>query len=149
MKNSISFIIMSIILLTPLVAIGQSSSGVMDQNALSQVIDLIFQILLVVLPVVATWLAHRGIAIIEKKTKISVPDAVEAKIDEWISQGIWFAAEKSHKKIKEKTMKLSGSEKLEEAADFVLDLAQSRGWVEWSKDRIKAKIEAKIGKERP
>jgi hypothetical protein len=114
-------------------------------NALTQLTNLVFQILTVVLPILVTWFVHRGIAVFEKKTKINVPDAIENKIDAWVENGIHLAAEKSYKKVAEKTAKLTGSEKLETAADFVFAMAQSRGWLNWSKDAIKAKVEAAIG----
>lgn len=119
-----------------------------EPNAVTRITELIFEILMVVLPLVATWLVHRGIKVFETKTKVDVPDAIEIKIDEWVERGIHLAAEKSYQKVKEKTAKLSGPEKLEVAADFVFDMAQSRGWIDWSKDKIKAKVEAAIGQRR-
>ena len=43
---------------------------------------------------------------------------------------------------------MTGPEKLEMAADFVLDLIEQRGFDDWTRDRIKAKIEAKLNKKR-
>lgn len=119
-----------------------------DPNALTQTTDVVFDILGVVLPVVAVWLVHRAIAVWERRTKIDVPGAVEARIDEWVEKGIHLATEKSHQLADSKVSKLTGPEKLETAADFVFDLAQTRGWIDWSKDRIKAKIEAQLGAHR-
>jgi hypothetical protein len=116
-----------------------------DDNALTRSVDIVFQILMVVLPLIAVWLVHRGLAMFEKKAGIDVPHSIERKIDGWVKAGIHLAAERSHKKITEKTGKLTGPEKLEEAADFVFDLANARGWIEWTKEKIKAKIEAQLG----
>ena len=150
MKRLISlFAGLFVFLVLASIAMAQGSSApAEDVNALTRVTDLVFQILMVVLPVVAMWLTHRGIAVFEKKTGIDVPDAIEAKIDEWAEQGFHLAAEKSYKKVKAKTAKLSGPEKLEEAADFVFALANARGYVDWSKDKIKAKVEALLGMHR-
>lgn len=117
----------------------------MDQSAASQATELAFQVIAPIVTILAAWLAHRLVAIFEKKTGIDIPDKQEAKIDVWIEQGILLAAEKSYQKVKAKTEKLKGSEKLEEAADFVFALAAARGWTEWTKDKIKDKIESAIG----
>ena len=117
----------------------------MDTSAASQATELAFQIITPIVTILAAWLAHRLVAIFEKKTGIDIPDKQEAKIDNWIEQGIHLAAEKSYKKVKAKTDKLTGPEKLEEAADFVFALAASRGWIDWTKDKIKAKVESAVG----
>jgi len=117
----------------------------MDQTAVTQTSQLAIQILVPVVIIFATWLAHRLIALLESKLKINVPNSIEDKIDEWVAQGVVLAAEKSHQKLKEKTEKLKGPEKLETAADYVFTLASARGWDTWTKDVIKAKIESYIG----
>jgi len=120
----------------------------MDQSAVSQATELAFQVITPIVTILAAWLAHRLVAIFEKKTGIDIPDKQEAKIDTWIEQGINLAAEKSYQKVKAKTEKLKGPEKLEEAADFVFALAASRGWADWTKDKIKAKVESAVGAHR-
>lgn len=124
------------------------ASDLGDTTALTQLTSLVFEILAPVAVAVGVWLSHRLVKMLEKKTGFDVPAKQEAKIDEWVSQGIHLAAEKSYKKVKEKTEKLKGSEKLEEAADFAFALAAARGWDDWTKDKIKSKIEAKLGEHR-
>ncbi len=116
-----------------------------DPNALTKIVTLAFEILTIVLPLFVGWLAHRGIKVAEKKTGVNVPDAIEAKIDEWIEQGIHLAAEKSYQKVKAKTEKLSGPEKLEVAVDYAWELAQNRGYIDWTKEKIRDKTEALVG----
>jgi hypothetical protein len=116
----------------------------METTALSQVTELAFQILTPIVTALAAWLAHRFIRVIEKKANIDVPAKQEAKIDEWVAAGIQLAAEKSYQKVKAQTDKLSGSEKLETAADFVLGFVTAQGWHTWTKDKIKSKIEARL-----
>ena len=116
-----------------------------DPNALTRVLDLVFEILIVVLPLLASWLAHRLIKVFESKTKIDVPEMIENKVDKWIEQGIHLAAEKGYKVAKEKTKKLTGPEKLEVAVAFAWGMAQSRGYIDWTKDKIEAKVEAALG----
>lgn len=91
------------------------------------------------------YLAKRLVNTFEARTGIDVPAAQEAKIDDWVEQAIHFAEEKSRQKIKAKTDKLSGPEKLEEAADFVLGFVKAQGWDTWARDALKNKIEAQLG----
>ena len=117
----------------------------MDTSAASQATELAFQVIAPIVTILGAWLAHRLVAIFEQKTGIDIPDKQEAKIDQWVEEGINLAAEKSYKKVKEKTDKLKGPEKLEEAANFVFGMIESRGWDDWTKDKIKTKIEAAVG----
>jgi hypothetical protein len=122
-----------------------STAAADDPNIITRVTELTFQILTVILPIIAVWLTHRGLAIFEKKTGMDVPAAMESKIDDWVEEGIHLAAEKALKAVKSNTKKWTGPEKLEEAANYVWDLAQSQGWIEWTRDMIEAKIEARLG----
>jgi hypothetical protein len=115
------------------------------ENALTKVTGLVFEILIVVLPLFASWLAHRLIKVFESKTKIDVPEMIEGKIDKWIEQGIHLAAEKGYKTAKVKAAKLTGPEKLEIAAAFAWNMAQSQGYIDWTKDKIESKVEAALG----
>lgn len=117
-------------------------------SALSRITDIAFEVLTPVLALFAMWTAHRLIAVFEKKTGIDVPEKQERLIDKWIRQGIHRAEEWSHKKLKEKTDALTGPEKLEISAAFVLDLIEAQGWPGWTADRIKDRVEAELGDER-
>jgi hypothetical protein len=117
----------------------------MDTSAASQATELAFQVITPLVTILGAWLAHRLVKLFEDKTGIDIPDKQESKIDEWVEAGINLAAEKSYKKVKEKTEKLTGPEKLEEAADFVFALVAARGWDDWTKDKLKSKIESAIG----
>lgn len=140
--------LLTLVLFTGLVFAQGDSTPEENRNALSQVTQLAFQILMVVLPIVAVWLTHKAIGLFESKTKIDIPLSIETQIDSWVEKGIHYAAEKSYQKIKEKTAKLSGPEKLEVAAKFVYDMAQAQGWIQWTEEKIKAKIEAWLGTRR-
>ena len=120
----------------------------MDTTAATQATELALQVIAPIVIALGAWIAHRLVRLLEEKTGIDIPDKQEAKIDTWIAQGINLAVEKSHNKLKAHTEKLKGPEKLEEAADFVFALAVSRGWTDWTKDRIKSKIEASLGASR-
>jgi len=148
MRFALSLFVGMIVFLACTISWAQGETSPAGETALTQLTKLVFEVLTVVLPIVATWLAHRVIGVFENKAQIQVPDAMEAKISTWIEQGIILAAEKSYQKVKDKTDKLKGSEKLELAADFVFDMAQAQGWTQWTKDRIKAKIESAVGAHR-
>jgi hypothetical protein len=120
----------------------------MDTSLASQAASVALQVVTPILVVLAGWLAHRIVGVIEKKTGIDIPDKQEAKIDGWIEQGILFAEEKSRSYIKEKANKLKGPEKLELAGDFVMAMIEKNGWDDWAKDAIVNKIEGSLGAHR-
>jgi len=89
-------------------------------------------------------LAHKLIRTFETKTGIDIPAKEEAMVDAWVSQGIRLAEEKAHQAGKKADTKMAGHEKLEHAASFALDMAEKNGWIAWTRDRLKAKIEAAL-----
>jgi hypothetical protein len=117
----------------------------MDTTAATEVAQFALTVAAALIVPIATWLARRAVRALEARTGIDVPAAQEQKIDDWIEEAIHYAEEKSWQKIKAKTEKLSGPEKLEEAADFVLAFAEARKWDEWTRETLKSKIEAKLG----
>ena len=119
--------------------------GTATPSALSRIADIAFEILTPVLALFAMWAAHRLIAVFEKKTGIDVPEKQERMISRWVRQGVARAEEWSHKNIEGKTDALTGPEKLEISAAFVLDLIEAQGWPGWTADRIKDRIEAALG----
>lgn len=120
----------------------------MDTSAATQATELALQVIAPIVIALGAWIAHRLVRLLEEKTGIDIPDKQEDKIEYWIEQGINLAVEKSHQKLKAHTEKLKGPEKLEEAADYVFALATARGWTDWTKDKIKNKIEASLGADR-
>lgn len=119
------------------------------ETAVSQIANLAIEILGPLLLALAGWLAHRGIKLFEVKTKIDVPVRQEAQVDAWILMGMHYAEEKARQATKAVAAKITGPEKLEVAAGFALDLAEKNGWIDWTRDRLKAKIEAKLHALRP
>ncbi len=120
----------------------------MDSSVASQAAVVALQVLTPILVALAGWLAHRIVKVVEAKTGIDIPDRQEAKIDDWIEQGIHLAEEKSRSYIKEKANKLKGPEKLELAGDFVMEMIRKNGWDTWAKDAIVKKIEGSLGAHR-
>lgn len=114
-------------------------------TALSNLSQMAFEVLAPILATFGLWVVHRVIKLLESKLSFDLPSQQEAKIDEWIEHGIHWAEEKSRQKVIAKTDKLSGPEKLETAADFVLGFVNARGWDAWTRDQIKSKIESKLG----
>lgn len=121
------------------------------ESSLLKLTDLAIQTLAPILLALSGWLAHRLIKAFESKTKIDVPVRQEAQIDAWIAAGIRLAEEKAYQAVKSQSAKITGPEKLETAVGFALDLAEKNGWIDWTKDRLKAKIESalNIHAERP
>jgi hypothetical protein len=121
----------------------------MDPHAITTATDLAIQILGPLLLALSGWLAHRLTAAFEAKTKIDIPAKQEAQIDAWVTAGIHYAEEKARNAAKAADAKITGGEKLEAAAGFALDMVQKAGWVGWTRDHLKAKIEAKLNASRP
>jgi len=124
---------------------GDSAAPAADPNIATRISELAFQVLTPIITAFAMWATHRLIAVFEKKTKIDIPAAQEEMIDKWIEQAIHYATEQSYKKVAGKAAKLTGPEKLEQAVGFVLAFAQAQGWVQWTKDKLANKIEARLG----
>lgn len=117
-------------------------------NLVTRLTDMAFQILVPVVTLFAMFAAHKVIKLFETKTGFDVPDKQEKQIDIWIEQGIHLGEEKSRNLIKKHSKKLTGSEKLEFGAGFVLGFIEQRGWIGWGRDKIINKIEAKLGNQR-
>lgn len=147
LRTATSFAVLFLLLLAT-VAYAQTPDAPVEQNALTRFVEMAFEIIAGVLLVVATWLARKGVKLVENKFKIDVPEKIENRIDSWVDDGIAYAEEKARAALSRKTQTVTGPEKLEMAADFVLDLIEQRGFDDWTRDRIKAKIEAKLNKKR-
>ncbi len=119
-----------------------------EPSGASRFAELAFQIITPIVVILATWLAHRIVGLIEKKTGVDVPDKQEALIDKWVKEGVHLAEEWSYKRVKVGTEKLRGSEKLEQAGDYVMDLVAARGLAAWTRERVNKKLESWIGIER-
>ena len=150
MKKIVSYLILTftfcVFFFSLNVAWAQTSGvEVQSQTIATQIAKIVFDLLAVIIPILATWIAHRAIGAFERKTEMDIPDKEEAMIDRWIEQGIHMAAEKSYRAVKSKTEKLSGPEKLEEAVGFVLSMANARGLHKWTEEKVVSKIDATLG----
>lgn len=120
----------------------------MDANATVKIIEITLTILTPALGLFLLWGARKVIQFAERKTGIDLPVKQEKQIDAWILQAIAFAEEKARKASKSKLSKVTGPEKLELAADYVIDLIQKAGWDTWARDKLKNRIEALLNIER-
>jgi len=125
-----------------------AADPVPETPAATRLMGIAFDVLALVVGAFVMWGMHRLLALFEKKSGIDIPDKQEALLDAWVKKGIVYAEEKSRGKIKSLGEKLKGPEKLEIAAKFALDMAESRGLVKWTKDKIAAKVEASLGEHR-
>jgi hypothetical protein len=120
----------------------------MDTTAATQVAELVLMIVFSIVSILAAVLVRKGKQFVEAKTGIDIPAKQEDLIDRLVGQGIDFAEEKVHQAVAKRTDKLSGPEKLETAADFVLGFIEARGWNVYTRDLIKNKIESRLGSTR-
>lgn len=88
------------------------------------------------------------IVTVEKKFKVNVPDPLETYLTGLLDKGIHYAEEQAHKKVKATGKKLKMGESLDNAADFVLDLADKRQVKELGKEKLKKLIEARLNAKR-
>lgn len=115
-----------------------------EGTATERIVDFVLSIAAPVLSMVALWLGHRVIKVFEDKTKLDIPASVEARIDEWVKQGVAYAEEKARQAAKAKAGKLVGPAKLEEAVGFVLDMAEQNGIDTLARDKVIKLVEAKL-----
>ena len=122
-----------------------------DHQTISQITNLAIQILEPLALALATWLGMRIVKFVNTKFKIQIASGQEAMIQGWIGSGIRFAEEKAHQAAGKADAKITGHEKLEHATSFVIGMAEKNGWTDWTRDHLKAMIDAKINvlKERP
>jgi hypothetical protein len=111
---------------------------------MEHLVDLAFKLLGPVVVALGGYLAMK----LARKLGIDATEKQEAMVDAWIEQGVHLAEERARAAAKRSEAKISGHEKLELAAGYVADLAEKAGWADWTRDRLKAKIDAKLGSAR-
>ena len=116
-----------------------------EPNALTRVAYIAFQVLVPVLTAFAMYLANKLVTVFEKKTGIDISFKNEHFIHGWISDAIHLAEEWSYKQTKTKAAKFTGPEKIELAADFVLDMIDRYNLAGWTRDKVIKAIEARLG----
>jgi len=113
--------------------------------ALSRLINLLIDVLAAVLLILMPYFAHRLIAYFEKKTSLELAPVTKDKINALLDKGIAFAEEQAHKAVRAKTKALTMSEKLEFGAGYVMDLADVADAKNWTIDKVKKMLEARLG----
>lgn len=93
----------------------------------------------------AAWAAFKGVRFLEAKTQFDVPASVEARLGDWVDEGIGYAYERSHHQIQKLGKKLSGPEKLQTATAYVVRKIRQNGWDERAEEWIRERIEARLG----
>lgn len=136
--------IVTVLVLCLLASIAYAADAAPKENSAQQLANIAFDFLKVIVTALGGYVAFLVGSWVKKKTGIDQ----EAQLNKWIREGILYAEEKSRNKIKEKMQKLTGSEKLEAAGKFVLELAKSQGVTKWTKDKVEAKIESWLGEAR-
>lgn len=117
----------------------------LDASALSKLVEMAVQVGMPVLSLFAAWLAHRLVKAFEDKTKIQLPAQTQAMIDDWVHKGVMYAEQKAQAAIDGKLAAIKGPDKLEMAANFVLDLASQHGYDALARDKVEKLIESKLG----
>lgn len=135
----------SLMILVGLAVLLVASPAFAASTATARLGGMALDILFPVAGVFLLWLARKLVKVFEAKTGIDVPEKIEAQVDSWVEQGIALAEEKSRKVVVAGGEKLKGPEKLELAANFVLDLADQYKLKDKVAASVKDKVEAKLG----
>lgn len=81
------------------------------------------------------------------KFKVQVPDAWMSSVNVWLDKAIAYAEEWAKKKVSANS-KVSGSEKLEHAVEFLLMMVDDKKLVQMSKEQLRKLIEARLNETR-
>jgi len=131
-------------------ALAQQATGTATapSPAAAKLIDMAIYVLGGVISVILTWLAHRLVAVLEKKMGLKVDAEQQAKLDKLIEDAIAFAEEQAHKAVKKNETALKMSDKMEHAAGFAVDMADSYGIDDLAREKAMKLVEAKLNKTR-
>lgn len=150
MKHKLYSLIVAIatfafLMLWSLAAFAADGAAASDPAWLTQLTQAAFDIIVPVVALFVMWGAHRLIKVFEEKSGVDIPEHQEKMIDQWISVGIHWAEEKARTASKKGTDRVGGPQKLDMVVSLVLGFVQSKGWDEWTRDKLIAKIEGKLG----
>lgn len=119
-----------------------------EAPAVPRALNGILEILVYAVGLIAAALVSKLLYTIERRFKFDVPRAAEIALNTLLTKGIHYAEEQARKVIKTKSEALSLPDKLELAATFVMDMADSKRVTELGKERIKKLIEAHLHENR-
>jgi hypothetical protein len=117
-------------------------------SVLSQIFTEALKIIVAIAVPLVLALVHRGLSVLKEKTGIDIPAQQEQLIDRWVDQAVHLAEERARKWMTEQRFTLPSGSKANIAIDFVWDHVQRAGLVDWSRDQLVAKIEAKVNSKR-
>lgn len=149
-KASNKLILVLVVLLVwnyPVIVIAQGLAN----NSVESVPDILMLLLKTafsILSVLVSVLLVRVISYFEKKTKIDIPAATEKMLFDLADQAIGLAYEKAHQLLEKEGKILGGSEKLNAALQFVMNIATKHNLEGIEEEKIKDYINAKLGTKR-
>lgn len=120
----------------------------LDASVLSKVVEMLFQVGTPVVSLFVMWLAHRLVKVFEDKSGVAVPAQYDAMIDDWVKKGVMYAEEKGRAAANAKLADVKGPDKLELAANFVLDMVNKYDLPDMARDKVEKLIESKLMAER-
>jgi hypothetical protein len=129
-------------------AVAPSEPATVQSPAAARLIDMLIDILSAVLLILVPYFVHRLLAYFEKKTGLELSANMKEKIDALLDKGIAFAEEQGHKALKKREKKLEMSDKLELGAGYVLDLADAADAKDWTMEKVKKMLEARLNETR-
>lgn len=122
--------------------------GQKPDTAAAQLVDILFKVLSVVLTTLVTVGMAKFVRFAERKGKIDLSERQEAFMADVADDAIDWIEEQAHKRAKAKAQQLTGPEKLELAARELLSRAHEKGWDDWTAERVRQLLEARLQRRR-
>jgi hypothetical protein len=118
-------LLLVVIALMPFAALAQQAPPA--QPATVSLLDEVVKFVAAVVAAALLLLIKRAATYFHEKTKIEIPAATEAMLEDWAQKAVNYAQEKSHQAIQANAGKLTGPAKLDHAVQFAMDLAKEIG----------------------
>lgn len=143
MKKYLALIVTFLVLClwTPL-ALAQGETA--DPSVASQLLAHLLEITAAVVALLVAWVVKKISGWLNRKTGVET----EALLSAWAEKGVNYATEQAHKYLKKTGDRMKGPEKLEQALQFGLMLAEENKLPQAAKDKLVSYIEAKLGADR-
>ncbi len=118
------------------------------ESAVQRLTGDVVELALYAIGLLLTALLSKLILAAEKKFKVDVPDPFEVKLKLWLDKGIHYAEEQGIKVAKKKAGAVSVPDKLDTAAQFILDTSNEKKIVSMGREWLKKMIEARFNERR-
>lgn len=138
------FFILCFLLLLPSLAFAQPEAVEAGPSVAQQLLAHLLEIVAAVVTILVAWLTKKASSYFQRKTGVET----EALLTAWADKGVNYATEQAHKYLQKTGHRMKGPEKLEQALQFGLMLAEENKLPNQAKEKLVSYIEAKLGEGR-